>query len=393
MNKLVAISIIIPVYNCAEYLPQCIESLLVQTFRDFEILVVDDGSTDGTYELSKQYEANYGFIRVFQQEHRFAGTARNYGFSEAQGEYVIFLDGDDYFDPHLLEKAYTRIRETNADICCFSALSFNDSTGLTSVIKHSCRSNLVPTFGVFNRISNLRYLYCFTTPAPWTKLFRRTFIEQNDLKFQNTRSANDFCFVHTALSVADKIAVLDEPLVTYRQNNNASLQATQHKDPFAFYWALTALIGELKSRGLFEQLQHTFENTALDFCMYNLRTLSHNPETQRKVFEFLKNEGFRELGLENKPRDYFYVYPASRYDDYLIVQNGAYEDYVAHLSAGPNKGFKARLRKAVRSIIPVRASVFEKSKRDLQKELDLIKEQNRNLEDKLAIVLEELQKE
>ena len=384
------ITVIIPTFNCVNHLSQCLDSLASQSFRDFETIIVDDGSSDGSLELAQRFASKHRSVSVLQQLHAYAGVARNLGMDNAKGEYLLFLDGDDFFNPRLLEKAYQRAAESNADICCFGALSLDDASGAIAEIKHSCRSYLCPSTGIFNRRSNPRYLYCFTTPAPWTKLFKRSFIKSNNLRFQNTRSANDFCFVHLALSVAETIVVLDDHLVTYRQNNAKSLQATQDKDPFAFFQALTALLNELKKRNLHNELQHTFTNTALDFCMYNLRTLSHNREAQREVFEFLKNEGFEKLELENKPRDYFYVYPASRYDDFLVVQNGTFEDYVAHLSGKSNKGLKARLKKAARSVIPVRASAFEKSKRDLQKELDLIKEQNRNLEDKLNALLEEI---
>lgn len=387
MSETKKISVIIPAFNCVEYFPQCIDSLLVQTFDDFEIIIVDDGSTDGTYELAQHYADAHDHVHVLRQNHQFAGTARNLGLGRAQGEYVIFLDGDDYFEPTLLEEALRRIQEADADICVFGAHWLNDKTGEVKPMNNACRTDLCPS-ATFNRTTNPRYIFCFTTPAPWTKIFRRSFIEKNHLAFQETRSANDLRFVFSALAIAERITTLDKQLVVYRRQNASSLQSTQHKDPLAFFTALTSLRDELKNRSAFDQVSHAYVNAALDMCMYNLRTLSHNREAQREVFEFLKNEGFEKLGLENKPRDYFYVYPDSRYDDFLVVQNGTFEDYVAHLSGKSGKGLKARLKKAVRSVIPVRASVFEKSKRDLQKELDLIKEQNRNLEDKMDAILE-----
>lgn len=383
------VSVIVPTFNCNHFISQCFDSLLSQALKDFELIVVDDGSTDGTYELAQQYAAEHENVFVYQQNHAFAGAARNLGLSKATGKYVLFLDGDDYFEPTLLEKAYARITETDADICCFKARSLNNETGEISDIKHSCRTELCPTSSTFNRMSNARYLYCFTTPAPWTKMFKRSFIEENNLRFQETRSANDFCFVHTALSVASKITVLDEYLVTYRQHNSTSLQATQGKDPFAFYQALTALLDELKQRGLYGELRHTFENTALDFCMYNLRTLRYDPEEQRKVFDFLGSTGLEELGIADKPKDYFYVYPDSRYSDYLLVQDGDFEQYRA--ATDPSATRKRSMKDRLRSIIPLRASTFEKSKKSLHKEIDALKEQNRDLSEKLSKCIELLQ--
>ena len=384
-----SISAVIPLFNSKEQFQQCIESLLDQSFADFEIIVVDDGSTDGSYELAKRYAENDHRIIVYQQKHSFAGTARNLGISKAKGDYIIFLDSDDFFDPFLFEKAYIRITEVNADICCFRAFSLNNETGKISKLPHTCRTKLCPTSSTFNRTSNSRYLYCFTTPAPWTKLFKRSFIEENNLRFQETRSANDFCFVHTALSVASRITVLDEYLVTYRQHNSTSLQATQGKDPLAFYQALTALMCQLKERGLYGELRHTFENTALDFCMYNLRTLRYDAKAQRKVFDFLKDTGLEELGLSDKPKSHFYIYPDSRYDDYLLVRTGDFEQY--RQATDPSAASKRTMKDRIRTIIPLRASVFEKSKKDLCKEIDTLKEQNQDLSEKLSKCLELLQ--
>lgn len=383
------VSIVIPVFNCKAFLDQCLKSVFNQTFSSFEVIIVDDGSSDGTHELAKLYSNRYSQFSIHQQNHSYAGAARNLGISKASGDYILFLDGDDYFEPTLLEKAYARITETDADICCFKARSLNNETGKISDIKHSCRTELCPTSSTFNRISNSRYLYCFTTPAPWTKMFKRSFIEENNLRFQEIRSANDFCFVHTALSVANKITVLDECLVTYRQHNSTSLQATQGKDPFAFYQALTALLGELEQRGLHGELRHTFENTALDFCMYNLRTLRYDPEAQRKVFDFLKSTGLKELGIANKPKDYFYIYPDSRYSDYLLVRGGDFEQYRAATNSSAVR--KRSVKERLRSIIPLRASTFEKSRKSLYKEIDALKEQNRDLSEKLSKCLELLQ--
>lgn len=382
----IAISIIIPTYNCEQYLPQCLDSLLAQTFQNFEIIIVDDGSTDQTLEIIRRYAESHPNVSVYQQQHAFAGVARNLGITKARGEYLLFLDGDDFFEPQLLENAYRRITETNADICAYGAFSLNNETGKVTKLKHTCRAALCPSFGTFNRTTNTRYLYCFTTPAPWTKMYKKSFVLENDLHFQETRSANDFCFVHTALSVAKKIAILDEYLVTYRQHNATSLQATQGKDPLAFYQALTALKEQLETRGLFGELRHTFENTALDFCMYNLRTLRYDIASQQHVFDFLKSSGLSELGLANKPRDYFYVYPASRYDDYLLVCEGSFERY--RNKTTPSDTRKKTLRDKLRSIIPLRASVFEKSKRDLSREIASLKEQNRDLSDKLSRCME-----
>ncbi len=337
MNTTPEISVIMPVFNCALYLQQAIDSLMQQTFQDFELIIVDDGSTDGTFELANLYAADHPNITVLQQQHQFAGIARNLGMRYARGTYLLFLDGDDTFSPNLLKHAHARAEQTSADICVFRATSFNAETGATRDLPQTCRANLCPLEGTFNRNDNTRNILCFTTPAPWNKLFRASFVRQHGLQFQGTRSANDFCFVLSAIALAERIAVLDEPLLYYRQHNAASLQATQHHDPFAFFEALRCLKEALQQLGLFEQLEHPFVNLAYDFCMYNLRTLAAHPDQQRKVFDFLKTEGLAEMGIAGKPHDYFYVYPESRWTDLQLIQNGTYDGYVEALAAAARK--------------------------------------------------------
>ena len=112
----------------------------------------------------EQYAKTNGNVIVLQQEHRFAGVARNTGMGHARGEYLIFLDSDDYFEENLLHDALARIEETNADICAFGAKSLNNQTGIVTTLRHTCMIDLCPSSGVFNRTTNP--VICFASPRP-----------------------------------------------------------------------------------------------------------------------------------------------------------------------------------------------------------------------------------
>ena len=99
-------SIIIPVYNTVEYLRECLDSVLNQTQKEIEIILVDDGSDDGSLEICREYADRYPFITLLQQNHLYQGTARNRGLEIAAGKYVYFMDSDDWITPQLLEKCY-----------------------------------------------------------------------------------------------------------------------------------------------------------------------------------------------------------------------------------------------------------------------------------------------
>ena len=114
MNEL--ISIIVPVYNIKEYLPRCVDSLREQTYPNIEILLVDDGSTDGTGALCDELAAKDERIRVFHKENGGSSSARNIGLSKAQGEYIGFVDSDDYVEPDMYECLYRALQEQDAQI-------------------------------------------------------------------------------------------------------------------------------------------------------------------------------------------------------------------------------------------------------------------------------------
>ena len=301
------VSVVMPMYNAERHLGQCLGSLQKQTMKRFEVIVVDDGSTDNSCEVVEALARSDGRFTLLHQEHGFAGRARNMGMARARGKYLLFLDSDDFFSPDLLEHAFARAEAYDADICLFSADSFDHQTGEIGAMPWVCRYELLPDAPVFSRRAFSENLYCITTPVPWNKLFKKSFVVEEGLQFQETRSANDMLFTLTALALADRITVLQESLVTYRINEGTSLQSTQDKDPFAFYQALCALQQSLRDHGLYADLQRPFVNFALDCCIHNIRTMK-TMEAYRKVYDFVKQEGLTQLDIADKDDSWFYVY-------------------------------------------------------------------------------------
>lgn len=117
------VSIIIPVYNAEKYLGKCLESLLSQTLQEMEIICVDDGSSDGSPEILKRFQERDGRVRILTQENQYAGAARNNGMKEAQGEYLLFLDADDFFENTLLEKVYNQGKRWKQILFCLGQSS------------------------------------------------------------------------------------------------------------------------------------------------------------------------------------------------------------------------------------------------------------------------------
>lgn len=128
------ISIIIPVYNVKKYLPECFENVIRKSKYNVEILLIDDGSTDGSEQLCDEYASQYDNVKVFHKENGGSGSARNIGLQLATGEYVLFLDSDDYITIEALEDLYEKSNKQRLDILLFGACSFFENEALAGNI-------------------------------------------------------------------------------------------------------------------------------------------------------------------------------------------------------------------------------------------------------------------
>lgn len=126
--KKTKVSVILPVYNTEKYLPECLDSLLNQTLKDIEIICINDGSTDNSLEILQEYQANDQRIRILNQENQGAAIARNKGIQMAEGEYLSFLDADDFFDENMLKWSYEKAQKTNSDICIYGSYLYDNLT-------------------------------------------------------------------------------------------------------------------------------------------------------------------------------------------------------------------------------------------------------------------------
>lgn len=300
----VKISVVMPVYNDEKYLDECLKSVLQQTLTNMEILCVDDGSTDDTIEILKQYAEKDKRIQVYEQKHSGAGAARNLGMSKATGEYLVFLDSDDFFEDTMMEKIIRKGQKTQADVILFGAKRYDDMTGKSEHVPRYLWRKLLPEQEVFNRGVMNGQLYTLTTPAPWNKAFRREYIMQQNLQFQNLPNSNDVYFTLTALGAAGCVAAIKEDLVYYRVNRSGSLQSRKDRDPLCFLEAYEAVYDELNRRNIFEDLENGFCNMVASGCVYNIRTMQ-SEEARWKVMEALCSERFLRMHILEHEDEYY----------------------------------------------------------------------------------------
>lgn len=287
------VSVIMPVYNAMPYLEDAINSIERQNLKDFEIICIDDGSTDESLKLLKKHAALDERFKILSQCNLGAGAARNKGLLHAQGEYVAFLDADDYFYPNLLTEAVARAEGTSSDIVIYRFERYDVGTHKIEAADYAFRKEYWPS-------ENFSYKSCpdkaFVSfnPCAWNKLFRRAFLQEQELKFQELKRTNDLFFTSSAMVAARRISLLDKVLVRYTIGNAQSSQATNALAQFDFLKALSKLKSYLEQKGLYEELKQGYGELCDNTLLHNLRSTGTKGYT---LFRSLVDDEIEKLGL------------------------------------------------------------------------------------------------
>ena len=218
---MVKISVIVPVYNVEDYLRQCLDSIMNQSLSDIEIICVDDGSTDRSGLILEEYLLKYERIRVFSQENRGAGASRNFAIEHAMGEYVYFMDADDYLDLNAFEMIYSAAEEKSVDFLMFKISNFHEDTGEVVDDDYYNMPHLKELVGgdtfSYSDVSKIALDLCVCPPG---NLFRREFI--SDIRFPEGLLFEDNVFFTHALFKAERICFLDEFLYRRRRRMDST---------------------------------------------------------------------------------------------------------------------------------------------------------------------------
>lgn len=300
----VKVSVIIPVYNAEKYLAECMDSVIEQTLKNIEIICVDDGSADESLRILKEYEKADRRVRILCQENAGAGAARNAGLAAAKGEYLSFLDADDFFEPDMLERAYSKAKEQKAQVIVFGSDQYREDLETFQEVGWTLRKHALPPYRPMNYQTFTENVFKVFVGWTWDKLFEREFVLKYQLKFQEQRTSNDLSFVFTAIVLAERIEVEEAVLAHQRRGNPESLSNTREKSWGCFYEALKALRENLIRYGLFYELEQDFINYALHFSLWNLNTIQG--ENKKVLYKMLKRRWFRELGITGHKKEYFY---------------------------------------------------------------------------------------
>ena len=213
------VSIIIPVYNMADSIEKCIDSLLCQDYKNFEIIIVDDGSTDDSYKICKEYQSIDKRVKVYHTENHGSGPARNYGINKSSGIYAYFPDADDYLEKEAISILVKKIKSEDSDLLVFGYKEIN-SIGKIKKVKtyppflksaEAIRKDYSDYFGAYSKYN--------IQGAPWNKLFNLSLIKNNNISYPSLRRHQDEVFISRYMCVSKKIQFISDVLYVHYTNN------------------------------------------------------------------------------------------------------------------------------------------------------------------------------
>ncbi len=259
------ISIIIPAYHVEKYIEGCFKSIHYQTFTDFEVIAINDGSTDGTLQKLREWEQKDERIRVIDKVNEGVGVTRNLGLSLAKSPYVIFIDPDDSLHPQMLEKLYDVITKYQAPLAiCGYYDCFEDSSNQYEILMPTAKEELIEMTKQKDFIFNVN-------PAPWNKLISRKLLIQHDLAFPTDYRSEDLAFTLMMLSHCNQVAVVNEPLYYYLANRTNNVSSTYDERILHTITALKAIMAYYREQNQFENYKQELEMIAINQVLYELQ--------------------------------------------------------------------------------------------------------------------------
>lgn len=219
MTKL---SIIVPVYNVEKYLPKCLESLIKQTLKDIEIICVNDGSMDNSLAILKEFASKDSRIRIIDNQHQGVAKTRNTGIEQSTGEYIGFVDSDDYIDIDFFEKLYNSATKSNSDIAIASILKHKNFFNIYNA-KYTKEEIAITIQDKIKLCEDKKHFFFYA----WNKIYHSGFIKENNIKFSEGQIYEDVMFAIKALYYSNKIISVYGTKYHYIEHENS---LTKYKD-------------------------------------------------------------------------------------------------------------------------------------------------------------------
>lgn len=219
----VKVSVIVPVFNTEKYLKECVDSIINQSLKDIEIIFIDDGSNDNSLSILEEYAKNDKRIKIISKLNEGQGVARNIGIKSAVGEYIAFVDSDDFIRIDMLEELYNHSKNKNLDICMCKVSTYDD---VTHEVKNDLWYYSLEVFknfrkNVFKHTDTIDFT-CEISVTPVNKLYKRSFLIDNNCLFAENYIFEDELFFYDVYLNAKRVSIINKNLYYYRVNRAGS---------------------------------------------------------------------------------------------------------------------------------------------------------------------------
>lgn len=267
------VSIIIPVYNAEKYLERCIDSLINQTYKNIEIIAINDGSKDNSLNILKKYQRENKNIKVHTQENIGISKTRNKGIKHATGDYIMFVDNDDFLDSDYIETYIEELKEREYDVIIGGYRRVNTKNKIIKEI----------------RLKNKKWC-AYMIVAPWAKLYKREYVKKKNLEFLNSNIGEDIYFTLPAVSLTENIKIIS--YIGYNWfYNDKSVSNTIHKEikkDLQFEFLLNNLYKKVQEENLLKDslIEYYFIKTIIWFLFYTCQKTNINELLEAKKYYF-----------------------------------------------------------------------------------------------------------
>ncbi len=333
------VSVIIPVYNVEKYLRESLDSVVNQTLKEIEIICIDNKSQDTSLDILKEYASKDERIIIFENETNLKqGLARNFGIEKAKGEYVFFVDGDDFIKNDCIEKMYNKAKKDYSDItiCCW-ALYDDKTSKINNKHVYALLKQIPEHYNdkTFNW-RDIKEAIFWQSSVPWDKIYKREFLIEKDVKFPGGVFFEDNVFVYDAFFKSSKISILREILIYYRTNRKGAVTNTRDKT-FFDYLKIFNLIGEnLKKIDLYDEMKYQYLDYKIITLVWWYKKIKLR--YKKKFYEIIR-EDFKNIELTEEEKykvrnqtlflmerfiknPFFVYFPLSFWDKIYRVERG-----------------------------------------------------------------------
>ena len=284
------LSIIIPVYNVENYLRECLDSITNQTLKNMEIICIDDGSSDNSPNILKEYSKKDKRIKIITKKNGGQATARNLGIKEAKGEYITFVDSDDFIEPTMMEKLYTKAKDNNLDIAMCKIATYNNQT---EEIKDNVWYYMLGVFrdfekDIFNH-KDTKEFTCNIAVTPYNKIYKTTLLKENNILFPEGLIFEDEKFFYDTYLRANKVSIVDEFLYYYRINRKGSTVDIEKENDYTDIIEISKQIREtFRKTNNYEDYKFLLNNRLIHLQLARFTQTSER--YKEKFFNLLKDD-------------------------------------------------------------------------------------------------------